>query len=74
MSRFERTKTDLDLTDVELLMLTREERDVLKKRVEELERDIDWMRQTIHRAHHEGPLDECKKNTCDAALRLLGKR
>lgn len=26
--------------------------------------DIDWMRQTIHRAHHEGPLEDCKQSIC----------
>jgi len=35
---------------------------------------LDWLRQTVHRAHHSGPLDECLKNTCDAALKALGKR
>lgn len=39
-----------------------------------LRETIDWLRQTYHRAHHEGPLDECEKNTCDAALKALGKR
>jgi len=43
-------------------------------RIEVLERELDWVRQTVHRAHHEGPLDECPKNTCDAALKALGKR
>ena len=47
---------------------------VLRERVARLEREIDWLRQTVHRAHHEGPLDECTLNTCDAALRLLEKR
>jgi len=35
---------------------------------------IDWLRQTVHRATHDGPLDECRKITCDAALKALGKR
>ena len=37
-------------------------------------RTLDWMRQAIHRANHDGPLDECKKNTCDAALKAMGRR
>lgn len=42
--------------------------------LEKLLGDVDWMRQTVHRAHHHGKNDLCKKNTCDAALKLLGKR
>ncbi len=45
------------------------------ERVRDLEKHTDWMRQTVHRAHHgEIPLDDCKMNTCDAALKLLGRR
>lgn len=29
---------------------------------------IRWVAQTVHQAHHEGPLEECKKNTCAAAV------
>lgn len=43
-------------------------------RIETLERELDWHRQTVHRAHHDGPLDECQKDTCDAVLKSLGKR
>ena len=32
---------------------------------------IDWMRQTVHRAHHDGPLNECRKSVCHAALDRL---
>jgi len=34
---------------------------------------LDWFRQTVHRAHHEGPLDECPRNTCDAAIKVLAR-
>lgn len=37
----------------------------------QLRKDIDWMRQTVHRAHHDGPLDQCRKNTCAYALQIL---
>lgn len=36
--------------------------------------DVDWIRQTVHRGTHIGSLDGCRKNTCDAALKMLGKR
>lgn len=36
--------------------------------------EVHWIQQTVHRSHHDGPLDECKINTCDAALKLIGKR
>lgn len=32
---------------------------------------IDWMRQTVHRSYHEGPLNECRKSVCHAALDVL---
>lgn len=35
---------------------------------------IDWLRQTIHRTYHKGPLDECEVCSCEAALKALGKR
>ena len=44
------------------------------KRIEVLEERLDWLRQTVHQAHHEGSLDECQKNTCDGAIQVLGKR
>lgn len=28
---------------------------------------LDWLAQTVHRAHHEGPLDTCEKATCQTA-------
>lgn len=45
-----------------------------KKEVTKYRDTIDWMRQTIHRAYHEGPLEDCRHHTCDAALRVLGER
>jgi len=36
-----------------------------------LAKDFEWVKQTVHRAHHEGPLEGCKKNTCDAARKAL---
>ncbi|KKN06337.1 hypothetical protein LCGC14_1078330 [marine sediment metagenome] len=32
---------------------------------------IDWMRQTVHRAYHDGPLNECRRSVCHAALDAL---
>ncbi|MBA3686866.1 MAG: hypothetical protein H0W72_16720 [Planctomycetes bacterium] len=28
---------------------------------------VDWLAQTVHRAHHDGALDTCEKTTCRAA-------
>lgn len=33
-----------------------------------------WLQQTIHRAHHSGPLEGCRKNTCDAIQKAIGTR
>jgi hypothetical protein len=33
-----------------------------------------FVRQTIHQAHHEGPIEACPKNTCDAIAQALGER
>lgn len=38
--------------------------------VEQLKKDIEWMRQTVHRAHHEGTLEDCRKNTCSYARKI----
>lgn len=41
----------------------------------ELAKTLEWMRQTVHRAHHgANSLDDCTLNTCDAALKALGRR
>jgi hypothetical protein len=34
---------------------------------------VDWMRQTYHRAHHQGDLDACEKSTCRAAIEVIAK-
>lgn len=39
----------------------------------ELLATVDWLRQTYHRAHHEGDLATCPKNTCQAALDVIAK-
>lgn len=30
--------------------------------------------QVDHQAHHEGPIEACAKNTCDAVAQALGER
>jgi hypothetical protein len=35
---------------------------------------LSWLRRVLHEAHHSGPLDECKQNTCDVTLKALGLR
>jgi hypothetical protein len=35
-------------------------------RVESAEEELRWLRQTVHQAHHEGPIGECPKATCQA--------
>lgn len=39
----------------------------------ELLSTVDWLRQTYHRAHHDGDLDTCEKNTCQAARDVMAK-
>lgn len=34
---------------------------------------IDWIGQTLHRAHHEGEFSKCEKNTCDHANKFVAK-
>lgn len=43
-------------------------------RVDNLTDTVKWMAQTIHQAHHEGPIEDCPKNTCGAAMKALGKK
>ena len=31
---------------------------------ERLGEALRWLRQTVHQAHHEGAINECRKNTC----------
>jgi len=48
--------------------------------VEEARRDAEVMdvvrsiRQQVHQAHHEGPMETCQQNTCTAAAGILGER
>ncbi len=49
-------------------------RDAANDTIAGLKETIDFLRQTYHRAHHDGPLNACRNNTCDAALKQLGKR
>lgn len=42
-------------------------------KIMEMRKGIDWIRQTVHRAHHHGPLDSCQINTCSYARQLAGK-
>jgi len=42
-----------------------------REEVEKLRKDIDWIRQTIHRGYHDGSLEECRKNTCTYARQLI---
>ena len=47
----------------------------LGKENEEMRQVLAFVRQTVHQAHHEGSIEACEKNTCDAATRaLLAKR
>lgn len=41
---------------------------------EELREGLRWVAQTNHQAHHEGPLEECPKSTCDYVMTTLGKK
>lgn len=40
----------------------------------ELKEALKWLAQTVHQAHHEGKIEECPKNTCDHAMRVLGRK
>jgi hypothetical protein len=48
--------------------------DAVEARVLKEMKELDWIRQTVHRAHHAGPLNECRVNTCDAAMKIIGVR
>ena len=39
--------------------------------VERLRGELDWHRQTVHRAHHDQPMETCEKNTCQGARKAL---
>ena len=32
---------------------------------------LKWVRQTIHQAHHDGEIEKCPKNTCNAITQVL---
>lgn len=32
---------------------------------------LDWVGQTVHRAHHDGSFEDCQKNTCQAITTQL---
>jgi hypothetical protein len=40
------------------------------------ERDvlIRWLTQTVHQAHHDGPIEQCPKTTCSAIRAALRER
>lgn len=42
-----------------------------RERSKRLLEAVDWIRQTVHRAHHEGNLEDCEKNTCAYAIGTL---
>lgn len=44
---------------------------LLHASVYDLRETIRHMRQTIHQAHHEGPIEGCPKTSCAAAARVL---
>ncbi len=39
--------------------------------VQKLKDGINWIMQTVHRAHHEGSIEDCRKNTCAYARELI---
>ena len=45
----------------------------LRADVSRLQELLLWVRQTVHRAHHSGPIETCPKNTCEAIHKGLGK-
>ena len=44
------------------------------KSAEEVVETLDWLRQTVHRAHHdEESLEDCRKNSCVGAKQALAR-
>lgn len=41
------------------------------ERVARLEEAVRWVAQSVHQAHHEGPLESCARATCDYARQML---
>lgn len=39
--------------------------------VTSLRESLKWLRQTIHQSHHQGPIEDCKMNTCSHVGELL---
>ena len=52
----------------------RADREAMGRRVEELEATLKWVRQTVHQAHHEGEIETCRKNTCDAVTKTINPK
>ena len=46
--------------------------DVYEER-DRLVETLDWVRQTVHRSHHTGPLANCGKTTCGAAIAAIAR-
>jgi hypothetical protein len=53
-------------------MVTQEE-GLQAELISELLKTLKFVSQTVHQAHHEGPIGECKKATCRAAVVALAK-
>jgi len=45
--------------------------DCMKAENTRLRGELDWHRQTVHRAHHDQPMETCEKNTCQGARKAL---
>ena len=41
--------------------------------IAQLRETLRWVREAVHQAHHEGAIEECPKNTCDAVRQALAK-
>lgn len=39
----------------------------------EAQRELRWVGHTVHQAHHQGEIEACSMNTCDAARQALAK-
>jgi hypothetical protein len=48
------------------------ELDAAREEILRLRAELHFVRQTVHQAHHEGPVESCPKNTCDAVAKALG--
>ena len=43
----------------------------LERKLEIAKKEFIWLRQTVHQAHHDGDFYECRKNTCDAIVKVI---